>query len=170
LKYILPSREIIFGLEDGIVSTLGVVVGIAAGTDNRYLVILTALVLIIVESLSMAAGTYLSDKSELEIAHASESAVFRRSVSGSAYMFLSYIVGGLVSVFPFFFISPSRAIFPSVLLSVLFLFTIGFVKGHFAHRNKIISGLEMSLVSLSAAGIGFLIGKLASTFIPVNPI
>ena len=63
----LPVREIIFGLEDGIVSTLGVLVGIATGTNNKSLVILSGLVVIFVESLSMAAGTYLSNKSQQEI-------------------------------------------------------------------------------------------------------
>lgn len=61
-------REIIFGLEDGMVSTLGAVTGIAIGSGNHYITILSGMVLIFVESLSMAAGTYLSSKSERAIA------------------------------------------------------------------------------------------------------
>ena len=48
----LPTREIIFGLEDGIISTLGVLVGIAIGTNNKSLIILSGVVVIFVESLS----------------------------------------------------------------------------------------------------------------------
>ncbi len=60
-------REIIFGLEDGMVSTLGAVTGIAAATSNQAIVILSGLVIISVESVSMAVGSYLSSKSQLDI-------------------------------------------------------------------------------------------------------
>lgn len=60
-------RELIFGLEDGMVSTLGVIVGIAAGTQSKAAVILSGCVVIAVEALSMAAGDYLSNKTEKEL-------------------------------------------------------------------------------------------------------
>lgn len=60
-------REAVFGLGDGMVSTLGAITGIAIGTGSRFVVLLSGLVVIAVESLSMAAGTYLSSKSEREI-------------------------------------------------------------------------------------------------------
>lgn len=60
-------RELVFGLEDGLVSTLGAVAGIAAGTEDGRIVALSGLVLIAVEALSMAAGSYLSNKSHREM-------------------------------------------------------------------------------------------------------
>jgi predicted membrane protein (TIGR00267 family) len=60
-------RELVFGLEDGLVSTLGAVAGIAAGTQDGRIVVLSGLVLIVVEALSMAAGSYLSNKSHREM-------------------------------------------------------------------------------------------------------
>lgn len=60
-------REVVFGLEDGIVSTLGAITGIAVGTQNTGIVIVSGLVIIFVESLSMSAGTFLSSKSENEM-------------------------------------------------------------------------------------------------------
>lgn len=65
-KILHSLREIVFGLQDGIVSTLGAVTGIAAGVQNTSVVILSGFVIIVVESLSMAAGTFLSSKSEHE--------------------------------------------------------------------------------------------------------
>jgi vacuolar iron transporter family protein len=56
-------RESIFGLQDGLVSTLGAVTGIAEGTTDRTVVVLAGLVIVAVESTSMAAGSYLSTKS-----------------------------------------------------------------------------------------------------------
>ncbi|HJV32452.1 MAG TPA: VIT1/CCC1 transporter family protein [Patescibacteria group bacterium] len=60
-------RELIFGLEDGLVSTMGAVAGIAAGTENGRVVILSGLVIIAVEALSMAAGSFLSNKSHRQM-------------------------------------------------------------------------------------------------------
>lgn len=172
MKLNFPIREVIFGLEDSLVSTLGVVVGIAVGTDNRYVVVLSALVVIVVESLAMSAGTYLSNKSQMEMENANAGNSFRRlthlvstSLKDSIFMGVSYIIGGIISVLPFFFIEPSEAIIPSVIISISTLFSIGFIKGKIVKINPIRSGLEMSLVSLSAAGLGFIVGKFASTYL-----
>lgn len=165
-----PIRETIFGLEDSIVSTIGVVVGIAAGTQNSYVVILSALVVVVVESLSMAAGTYLSNKSQMEIELASGRRGFlsrrhlvSQSIIDSLVMGVSYIVGGTISVLPFFFTTPLEAIAPAIVLSVGMLFSIGYAKGKMANINPLRSGLEMSLVSLSAAALGYIIGIFART-------
>jgi len=64
----IPSiREAIFGMEDGMVSTMGAITGIAIGTGNHFTVVLAGLVIIAVESISMAVGSYLSSKSQREI-------------------------------------------------------------------------------------------------------
>ncbi|MBT3418966.1 MAG: hypothetical protein HN726_01980 [Candidatus Magasanikbacteria bacterium] len=60
-------REGVFGLEDGMVSTLGAVTGIATATQDYFTVILAGCVVISVESIAMAVGSYLSSKSEKEI-------------------------------------------------------------------------------------------------------
>lgn len=59
-------REIIFGAEDGFVSTLGLVLGMASATNNSRVVIIAGAVYVIAEAFSMAAGTYLSSKAEKE--------------------------------------------------------------------------------------------------------
>lgn len=60
-------REVVFGLEDSLVSTLGAVSGVAVGSNDVGTVFLAGTVLVIVESLSMAAGSYLSSKAATEL-------------------------------------------------------------------------------------------------------
>jgi len=57
-------RDIVFGLEDGMVSTLGTVTGIAVGSQSHSTVILAGMVIISVESISMGIGSYISNLSE----------------------------------------------------------------------------------------------------------
>ena len=59
-------RDAVFGTQDGLISTLGVLTGIAAGTQNADAVVIAGFVIVSVESLSMAAGSYLSSKSQRE--------------------------------------------------------------------------------------------------------
>ncbi|MBI2436394.1 MAG: VIT1/CCC1 transporter family protein [Candidatus Magasanikbacteria bacterium] len=65
---ILPMiREIVFGMEDGMVSTLGAITGIAAATNDHFTVVLSGFVVVAVESISMGIGSYLSNKSEQDV-------------------------------------------------------------------------------------------------------
>lgn len=60
-------KEIIFGMEDGMVSTMGAITGIAVGVNSHFVVVLSGCVIVAVECISMAVGSYLSNKSERDI-------------------------------------------------------------------------------------------------------
>lgn len=67
IKILANFRELVFGLEDGMVSTLGAITGIAVGTSNNLFIVLSGIVIAIVEAISMGIGTYLSTKSIREL-------------------------------------------------------------------------------------------------------
>ena len=60
-------REAIFGVQDGLVSTVGVVSAVAAATDERFLILVAGIVTALAGMFSMAAGEYLSSKSQREV-------------------------------------------------------------------------------------------------------
>lgn len=66
-KLLSGIEEIVFGAEDGMVSTLGALTGVAAGTSNRFTVVLVGMIIVSVESISMGIGSYLSNKSSREV-------------------------------------------------------------------------------------------------------
>lgn len=57
-------REVMFGMEDGMVSTLGSVTGIAIGSQSRESVLLAGFVIIAVESISMGIGSYIANRTK----------------------------------------------------------------------------------------------------------
>jgi vacuolar iron transporter family protein len=63
-EYGSTLRELVFGMEDGMVSTMGAITGIAIGSGSHSMVVLSGFVIIAVESISMGVGSYLSNKSE----------------------------------------------------------------------------------------------------------
>jgi len=66
-KWFLTLRDAIFGLEDGMVSTLGALTGVAVGSQDHFVVVLTGLVVVAVESTSMGVGAFLSSRSFRQI-------------------------------------------------------------------------------------------------------
>ncbi|MBM4421144.1 MAG: hypothetical protein FJ034_06100, partial [Chloroflexi bacterium] len=61
-------REAMFGVQDGLVSTLAVVSAVAAATNDRSAILIAGLASALAGLFSMSAGEYLSSKSQREIA------------------------------------------------------------------------------------------------------
>jgi VIT1/CCC1 family predicted Fe2+/Mn2+ transporter len=61
-------REAIFGAQDGLVSTLAVVSTVSGATDDRFSVLVAGIATALAGIFSMAAGEYLSSKSQREVA------------------------------------------------------------------------------------------------------
>lgn len=60
-------RDFVFGMEDGLVSNLGLVLGVFVGGGNNYAILLAGLASMFAGAFSMSAGTYLSAKSQREV-------------------------------------------------------------------------------------------------------
>ncbi|OGD78334.1 hypothetical protein A2368_04795 [Candidatus Collierbacteria bacterium RIFOXYB1_FULL_49_13] len=168
-------REIVFGLEDGLVSTLGAISGIAAATHDKTLVLVSALIVVLVESISMAAGTYISDKTEIEqnrqrrLGFLSLFAFLRPhpsqtyfAIEGAMAMGAAYLIGGLISASSYIFLPVNLALISSLFLTSFSLFVIGYSKAVITQVPRIRSGLETMFISLVAAAVGLLIGNLGA--------
>jgi vacuolar iron transporter family protein len=74
---------------------------------------------------------------------------------------LSYMVGGLVPLAPYFFLkSVHVALLGSVIVTLLALFLFGFVKGRFTTHRPMRSAWQTVLVGGLAASAAFAIAKL----------
>ncbi|HKV54548.1 MAG TPA: VIT1/CCC1 transporter family protein [Candidatus Binataceae bacterium] len=60
-------REIVFGIQDGVLTTAGVVAGLSGAVSGRSQIILAALASTAAGALSMAAGAYLGTRAETEV-------------------------------------------------------------------------------------------------------
>lgn len=222
-KFSQGIREIVFGAEDGMVSTLGALTGIAIGTSSHFTVILVGLVIVAVESTGMSVGSFLSNKSVKEInqrkldeereeikkfpleekrelvelfridgwpnqlanqmaeATSQDSELMLKEMAyrelditpdkqdspiiNAFFMFFSYIVGGMIPVVPYFFLPISSAIIVSTIITLAGLFGLGVFTTKFTKRNWIKAGLEMLVLASVAALIGYVVGRVAESFI-----
>ncbi len=60
-------REIVFGAQDGLLTTMGIVTGVGAADPDKATILLTGFVSLVVGALSMGVGEYLGAKSEREV-------------------------------------------------------------------------------------------------------
>lgn len=87
----------------------------------------------------------------------------KRALTSSATIGGSYIVGGLIPLFPYMLIqNANSALLLSVIMTLIALFIFGFVKGRFTGANPFKSAFQTTLVGGIAAGIAFLIARLIS--------
>ena len=60
-------REVVFGMQDGLLTALGIVTGVGAAQPERLTILLTGIVSLVVGAASMGVGEYLGGKSEREV-------------------------------------------------------------------------------------------------------
>src|SRR5262250_2158330 len=60
-------REFVFGIQDGLMSTVGLLAGVQGATESNAVVIITGLTAMFAGAVSMAAGSYLSSSAEKDI-------------------------------------------------------------------------------------------------------
>src|SRR5215470_18356232 len=70
-KQIIESRsrirEFVFGIQDGLISTVGLLAGVQGAIENNIVVIITGLTAMFSGAISMAAGSYLSAGAQKDI-------------------------------------------------------------------------------------------------------
>ncbi len=210
--------DFILGAQDGLVNVLGVVLGIAAATNDTRIVLVAGLATTFAESISMGAvafTTTLADadlyrsEREREYRHIEEipnlekqeirdiyeekgfkgelldhivetvtanqdvwvavmmaeehqlSPIDRRQAWRAAWVVgISAIIGSLVPLAPFPFLSVGTSMWASVLVTAAVLFAIGFYKARITVGRPMHSGLEMTIIGTISALAGYAVGAL----------
>ncbi len=150
-------RSIVFGFQDALVSTTGVIAGVAAGTSDKQLVLLAGMVTITVEALSMGAGQYMSEKSVHQMDTTGKHT--DNLYVGGGLMTLSYFLGGLVPLVPILLFPISFSATVSVIAALLGLIVLGYLKAKLVKVNPWKSAMEMLLLGGTTTAIGLLVGR-----------
>jgi len=211
-------REFIFGVEDGLISSVGIVTGVVGAAVGSFFIILAGIISMFAGALSMAAGTYLSIKSEnnfykreiekekweikkfpeqeraelraflvrrgykgkrleseLNAIWADKKLVLKymleeelgishwyskNPASGATVMLLSYLLGSFIPLVSYLFLAPDVALGLSLLFTVLALFGFGAYRTVYTGKNWVIEGVEMMIIGMLVAGVGYYLGTL----------
>ncbi len=150
----LTVKDWVFGGEDGLMVTFGAVLGMSAAISESNLIILAGLLATLSNAISMAAGDYLSTKSQAEISKHKE---FKNPILSAIVMFLACLIG-LVIILPFIFLDVSSARILSIALTIFLLFSIGIFKSMVSKRSWLRSGFEMVIIAMIAGILSYYVG------------
>lgn len=153
-------RNAIFGIEDSLAATVGLLSGLAAESIPLSTLILTGFIYIFVEAFSMGIGSFLSEESAEE--YEGREAGSKRVLYASLVMFVACVVAGFVPLVPYFFLSGASAIWASALSSVGVLGVLGLVQARLSRKRAWPRVLRMVILGGTAIAVGVLVGRLVN--------
>src|SRR3990167_6436552 len=117
-------RSVLFGIEDSLISTTGLIAGISVGADNNRIVVLGAVVSIVIEAVSMGVGEYLSDDAVQELDKLKR---HENSLVSGFLMFGSNFAAGLIPLAPVLLLDYPSSLYFAVGLALVALFLLGYI-------------------------------------------
>lgn len=210
-------RDFILGWQDGLVNVLGVILGVAAATNDTRVVIIAGMAATFAESISMMAVAYTSFKAENDIYRSEmlrEKSEVRdipeterkeiRDIFGkmgfsgklldnvvkhitanrkrwidtmmdlelglspakhspfniAMIVGASAFIGSFIPLIPFVLLPVKTAIYTSIIVAAAFLFFVGAYKAKTTVGSWLRGGLELALIGMLAAFVGYGIGAI----------
>ena len=154
------AGSVVLGLNDALVELTGALAGLTLALQNVQLIALTGLITGIAASLSMAASEYLSTRSE---------ETSKRPVRAAVYTGIAYVITVALLIMPYLLLKNVYAclaisLTTAVLIIAVFNYYISVAKEENFRRRF----FEMAGLSLSVAGLSFVIGYFIRTWMGVD--
>jgi VIT1/CCC1 family predicted Fe2+/Mn2+ transporter len=157
-------RELIYGANDGIITTFAVVAGVAGGGLSLPVVLIIGAANLFADGLSMAAGNYLSISSHESVLEAKalpeeEASPLRHAVA----TFLAFVAAGSVPLLPY--VIPSLAVSRfalSIALTLTALFVVGASRALIANVRWWRAGMEMLALGAVVAALAYASGAVVA--------
>jgi VIT1/CCC1 family predicted Fe2+/Mn2+ transporter len=153
-------RDLVYGANDGVVTTFAVVAGVTGGTLEPLTVIVLGVANLLADGLSMGVGNYLGIRSDERVREAQqlpeqEAFPFRHGLA----TFVAFVTVGAVPLIPYLFRGNGKDLFAwSTGLSLAVLFVVGASRARVGSGRWWTNGLEMlalgAIVGLVAYGAG----------------
>lgn len=152
----LYIRNITFGVEDSLASTVGLLSGVASANVSKTTIIITGVILVFTEALSMGVGSFLTEESVVEYKHKRETNIIPAAIA----MFVSYFIAGLLPIAPYIIFEMPYALWFSIAASLIGLSILGICNALIAKTSLIRSARRMLLLGGSVAVAGLVVGDL----------
>jgi predicted membrane protein (TIGR00267 family) len=163
-------QGVAFGTMDGLITILGVVIGIASATQNSGAVVISGLVAGMANAFGNAFGFYASELAERaehiqENQHLSSMTETRRS---TVLAFVHSLGSTIVVVAPFLVLGLRYAMAASLILALALLYALGAIVGKFSHASPWRFGIRYVLLGLAGAALSFIVGQAVGSFLTLT--
>ena len=166
MKTIKGFQGAAFGLSDGLIMLLGLVIGVAEATSNPTAVIVAGIAGGIANSFGNAIGFYISELEErgqqLYEKSKQKSKVLvhskKEAVTSGVFSFFATLFALVVPVTPFFFFGIYQSMILAVAVAVIILFLLGNYVGRLSGENPLKTGIRFAVLGIVGAFICYLVG------------
>ncbi|OGG49616.1 hypothetical protein A2763_02940 [Candidatus Kaiserbacteria bacterium RIFCSPHIGHO2_01_FULL_54_36] len=156
--------DIVYGANDGIITTFAVVAGAAGAGFSAHIIIVLGIANLIADGFSMGASKYLSLASEQSLETARSQA--RSPLGDGIATFVSFVAVGALPLIPFFTPGAEMSAFlVSSAATAATLFLVGSARSLVINKNPFVAGMEMLLVGGAAAIIAYMLGSFLQAFV-----
>lgn len=156
---------IAFGLADGLIMCLGLIVGVAEVTSDTRLVIITGIIGGFANAFGNSIGFFMSQSAERALQihettdHGATTKIHsRREVfTNSLFAFATSIVTVLLLLSPFTFLYMTQATILTFIIGTMIAFILGSYVGQISHENAYKAGLKYAILAIIGATISHFI-------------
>lgn len=147
-----------FGITSGIITTLGLIVGLYSGTHSKLVILGAILTIAIADAASDAFGIHISEE-------VSDKRIKDRELwESTASTFLFKFVFAIIFVIPFFLFELKSAIIFSVIFGIVLLSIFSYFISKQNGSNSFHVVLEHLIISILVITITYFVGLWVSTF------
>jgi VIT1/CCC1 family predicted Fe2+/Mn2+ transporter len=151
--------NIVYGANDGIITTFAVVSSAAGAGFSHQVIIILGIANLVADGFSMGASKYLSLNSEQQADPTNRHLRERSSVGDGTMTFVSFVIAGSLPLLPFLFPQLGGSDFSvSIAATALALFVVGSLRSLVTKEHALWAGIEMLLVGGFAAAIAYGLG------------
>lgn len=153
-------RDVVYGANDGVITTFAVVAGVTGGTLAPVTVLVLGVANLLADGLSMGVGNYLGIRSDERVREAQrlpeqEAYPIRHGIA----TFVAFVAAGAVPLLPYVFAGVTVDLFAaSTGLSLAVLFVVGAARALVGTGSWWANGFEMLLLGVIVGGVAYYAG------------
>lgn len=157
-------RDIVYGANDGIITTFAIVSGVAGANLSSSVVLILGFANLFADGFSMGVSNYLGTKSEQEYTiNRTNYAIKESPAINGLITFTAFVVAGFMPLIPYVF--SLNSFFLSTLFTGVALFLVGSLRTLITKSHWLKSGLEMLFIGSFAALIAYSVGFFLKTYV-----
>ena len=156
--------DIVYGANDGIVTTFAVVAASAGAGMSATVIIILGIANLVADGFSMGASKYLSLKSEQSVEKSGSRS--RSPFNDGLATFIAFVVVGSIPLIPFLVPGVTDSAFrTATIATATTFFIVGAARSLVIKKNVLLAGFEMLIVGGAAATIAYGLGVYVETLI-----
>ncbi len=155
-------RAGLFGVQDGMVSNFGLIMGVAGAQVSPEAVLIAGIAGLLSGGLSMGAGEYVSVATQREMLEAGQVVEADDNVRATRAAFASsglFALGAFIPLLPFLFTAGMLAVTISSILTGVSLFTAGAILTKLTKRSPWRSGVRILVIGGGAGILAYVVGS-----------